>query len=99
MFQAYANGSRVTLKFGNLMSATINGAKAKLEWGSVDEKGRPKTGTERSREVTFNESLRAGAWTNVSIVLDAVPPTALGFVRVKEMSHTGISVVVSAPRS
>src|ERR1700682_1459294 len=39
--QPYANGTRITLRFGNLTSATINGAKAKLEWGRVDSKGTP----------------------------------------------------------
>ncbi len=88
--EPYANGTRVTLRFGNLMSATINGAKATLEWGSVDEKGSPKNESARSREIKFVESLRAGAWTNVQVVLEGVPPSAFGFVRVKEMTHTGI---------
>ena len=41
--QEYANGTRVTLRFGNLTSATIDGAKAKLEWGQtrVPQKNRP----------------------------------------------------------
>ena len=37
----YANGSKVTLQFGNLSSATIDGLKATLEWGAVDEKDVP----------------------------------------------------------
>ena len=91
--QQYANGTRVTLRFGNLMSATINGAKATLEWGAVDEKGSPKNDAARSREVKFTESLRAGAWTNVPVVLEGVPPTEFGFVRVKQMTHTGVSLI------
>jgi hypothetical protein len=90
--EPYASGSRVRLRFGNLTSAGINGAKAKIEWGSVDEKGSPKNEEARSREVTFTESLRAGSWTIVPIVLDAVPPTALGFVRLRDVTHTGISL-------
>ena len=53
--------------------------------------GSPKNEQARSREISVNESLRAGAWTNVS--LEAVPPTELGFVRVKEMSHRSINLV------
>ena len=87
---AYANGTRVTLRFGNLTSATINGAKATLEWGRVDEKGSPKNDEARSREVTFDESLRAGAWTEVRVVLEGVPPQEFGFVRVRDMAHRGI---------
>jgi outer membrane murein-binding lipoprotein Lpp len=90
--QAYANGSRITFEFGNLMNVTVDGVKAKLEWGSFDEKGSPRNDSARSRDVSISESLRAGAWTSVSIVLDAVPPTELGFVRVKEVSVAGISL-------
>lgn len=90
--QPYANGSRVTLRFGNLLSAAINGAKAKLEWGSVDEKGSPRNEVAKSRDVSFTESLRAGAWTNVQVVLEGIPATELGFVRVRDLTHTGISL-------
>jgi hypothetical protein len=91
--QPYANGTRVTLRFGNLLSATINGAKAKLEWGSVDAKGSPKNESAQSREVSFTESLRAGAWTNVQVVLEGVPATELGFVRVRDLTHVGINLL------
>jgi hypothetical protein len=87
---AYANGSRVTLAFGNLTSATIEGLKAKIEWGSVDEKGEPKNEAAKARQVTLNESLVPGAWSNTQIVLDGVPPTALGFIRVRDVSHRAI---------
>ncbi len=90
--QPYANGTRVTLRFGNLTSARINGLKAKVEWGPVDEKGTPKNEVARSREVSLTQSLDAGAWTNSQVVLEAVPPTELGFVRLREVSNTGIGL-------
>jgi hypothetical protein len=92
--QTYANGSRVTLQLGNLTNATINGAKASLEWGRTNEKGLPRLdAASRSREVTINRSLRPGAWTTVPVVLEGVPPSELGFVRVKSITHTGISLL------
>ena len=91
--EPYANGSRVTLQFGNPTSANLNGAKAKLEWGSVDEKGSPRNESARSREITFSQSLRAGAWTNVPVVLEGVQPKELGFVRVREFVHRSISLL------
>jgi hypothetical protein len=91
--QPYANGSRVTLKIGNTTSATINGAKATLEWGNVDAKGLPNNENAKSRDVSFTESLTRGSWTTVRVVLDRVPPAALGFVRVKNILHTGISLL------
>jgi hypothetical protein len=86
----YANGSRVTLQFGNITSATINGAKTTIEWGKVDPKGSPINSEAKSREITFTTSLRSGGWTNVSVVLEGVQPIELGFVRLRDMSHTGI---------
>jgi outer membrane murein-binding lipoprotein Lpp len=86
----YANGSKVTLTFGNLTSATIDGLKAKIEWGPVDEKGLPKGEQGKSREISLAESLYPGAWNKTDVVLEGVPPTALGFVRLKDISHRGI---------
>jgi hypothetical protein len=88
--QAYANGSRVTLRFGNITSATINGAKAKLEWGRIDDKGNADNKTSKYREVEFSKPLLSGKWTSVNVVLEGVPPSELGFVRIKEMTHSGI---------
>lgn len=86
----YANGSKVRLRFGNPLSSTVNGLKAKIEWGQTDENGSPNNVEAKSKDVTFTESLQSGAWTTVSVVLDGVPPTDLGFVRVRDVTHTGI---------
>lgn len=88
--QPYANGSKVMLKFGNTTSAIINGLNVKLEWGSVGEDGAPLNEKAKSRVVKFNETMRAGAWTPANVVLEGVPPAELGFVRVREIGHSGI---------
>jgi outer membrane murein-binding lipoprotein Lpp len=88
----YANGSKVTLKFGNPLSSSINGLKATVQWGRVDAKGSPDNTNEKSKDFTFTETLRSGAWTSVPVVLDGVPPNELGFVRISAVSHTGISL-------
>lgn len=87
---AYANGSKVSLTFGNLTSATIDGLKAKIEWGTVDDKGIPNNQEAKSREIKLTESLFSGAWNKAEVVLEGIPPTALGFVRVREVSHQGV---------
>lgn len=90
--KSYANGSRVILQFGNVSGATINGLKAKVDWGRVDEKDRPKTNDEKTREITFDKKLKASAWTNVPVILEGIPPTQLGYVRVSQVSHRGIEL-------
>ncbi|MWV55308.1 DUF3251 domain-containing protein [Chlorobium phaeovibrioides] len=88
----YANGSKVTLQFGNLSAATIDGLKAKLEWGAVDKNGMPNNENAKSRDVSFNESLISGSWTNSNVVLEGVPPQELGFVRLRDINHRGIKL-------
>jgi len=90
--ESYANGSRVTLTFGNLTSATINNPKVTIEWGTVDDKGSPNNVASHSREVEFTQSFQAGSWNNVPVVLESVPPAQLGFVRLRELTHKGISL-------
>lgn len=80
------------LRFGNLTSASLTSANARLEWGSVDTKGLPINDEGNSKEVKFIRPLMPGAWTDLEVILDAVPPTSLGFVRVKDFSSGSISL-------
>lgn len=86
----YANGSKVTLRFGNTLSSSITGLKLTVDWGRVKTAGGPDNDSQKSKEANFVQTIRAGAWTAVPIVLEGVPPTELGFVRVSKVSHTGI---------
>jgi hypothetical protein len=88
--KAYANGSRVSLQFGNLSSAYIEGAKAKVEWGRMNEDGIPDNATAKTREVKFSKVLAPGRWTKVDVVLEGVPPSELGWLRIRELTHSGI---------
>jgi hypothetical protein len=86
----YASGSKVSLEFGNLSSARIDGLKAQIEWGKMNERGFPSSDGPKSQEFKFNSSLSPGAWTQTVVVLDSIPPADLGFIRLKNISHTGI---------
>ena len=88
----YAHGSRITLRFGNTLSSSINGLKATIQWGRVKAEGGPDNESQKSKEMNFVQSIRAGAWTAVNVVLEGVPPAELGFVRVSKLSHTGIQL-------
>lgn len=90
--QPYANGSRVTLLFGNISGASINGLKARVKWGRVDKDGLPDLGSEKSRDVAFEKKLRGSSWTSIPIVLEGIPPAQLGYVEVSNLSHSGIEL-------
>jgi hypothetical protein len=86
----YANGSKITLEFGNPLATTINGLNMTIDWGKVDNNGYAINESSKSKNITLNESLFPAKWTQASIVLDGVAPTELGFVRLKDLHHTGI---------
>ena len=87
----FANGSKVTLQIGNLTSVTINGLKATMQWGSVDDKGSIKVDATKSRDISTNASLLSGASNQIEIVLEGVPPSAIGFLSLERVIHRGIS--------
>lgn len=86
----YANGSKVTLELGNLTSATIEGLKAKIEWGPLDQSGVPDEGSTRSRDIVLKEKLISGSWTRADVILERIAPTELGFVRLVDVGHRGV---------
>lgn len=87
---AYANGSKASLRFGNPLASTVTGLKIKLEWGETDEDGVVDNDSTKSKQLTLTEPLLSGSWSTVPVVLEGVPPAELGFVRVREVAHTGI---------
>lgn len=87
--QPYANSSKVQLEIGNPLGATITGLKATIQWGSVNEKGYVSEEL-GSKQVTIEKNIVAGSWNTVSVTLDATDPKKLGFIRVKDITHTGI---------
>lgn len=89
----YANGSKVTLVFGNTTYTTIDGVNAQLAYGSVDDKGSPLLGSERSKELAF-DVIRPGSWKRVPVSLEGVPPAKLGYVRLSKLEHRGIRLLV-----
>lgn len=86
----YANGSRVTLRFGNTTNATLDDASATVEWGTVDKKGSPLNDDAKSKEISFTKSFRPGSWNSVDVILDGVPPINLGFIRIHDVKNKGI---------
>jgi hypothetical protein len=88
--QPYANGSKVVLQFGNPLSATVDGIAFQIEWGQVDKAGMPNNDTAKKKEFSATETFLPGTWTATTVILDGVPPTELGFVRLSELKHRSI---------
>ncbi|MBN2412458.1 DUF3251 domain-containing protein [candidate division KSB1 bacterium] len=86
----YENGVKVTLQFGNPLSVSIDGLKATIEFGSLDEKGHPVINELILKEVTFNQLLNPGAMTDISFILNDIPYEQFDFLRISNLSHNSI---------
>jgi len=89
--QPFANAARVTLEFGNTLGSTIMGLKAKVEWGTVDAKGLPDKEL-GSKEITMDKDIQSASWNKIIVTLENTDPKNLGYIRVKNVTHTGIKL-------
>lgn len=90
--EPYADGSRVTLEFGNASSATLMGVKATMLWQArLGEE--LQTQPVRSREVDFLKPLLAGRWTRVRVTLEEVPPDRLSYVAFRNITHNAVQML------
>ena len=89
----YANATKVTLRFGNVLSAMITGLSAKVEYGPVDGYGAARETETKTKVVRFSESLSRGAWTELDVVLDGIRSDQLGFVRLSDVTFQGVRLM------
>jgi hypothetical protein len=81
-FRDFGSGSRTTLWFGNLGSATLRGMRARLEWKVRAERGdtfQPPVIYE------FMEELKPGKLTPVRVLVDEIPASRLLEVRLSRI--------------
>lgn len=90
--EAFANGSKVTLVFGNPLSATITNVKFNVDYGTLDKDGVIKDGTEKTKEVSLPQPLNAASWNNVEVILESLPVNELGYIRVHDLNVSSISL-------
>jgi hypothetical protein len=87
----YAGGVKVVFKMGNPLMTDVNGLNADVEYGEVDEKGALK-GEEKKKKVKFEGELKSGSWGKNTIILEGVELSKFGYIRVRNLTHTGIKL-------
>lgn len=92
--RAFANGSKVTLRFGNPLGADINGLNGKIQCGPTDKDGTPDWDHSTSKEFKEADTVPSASWKKVTIVVDGMPPNKIGFVRISDLTNTGIRLLV-----
>jgi hypothetical protein len=88
--ESYGNGSKVTINFGNIQSATIVGLKATLTWNKV--KGQKTDVLYNEKQISLNKDLLPGRWTKISVILEHLPPKDFEFLSISDLSSTGIKL-------
>jgi len=89
----YANGSRVTLRFGNPTSAILTGVTFKVDYGPLDKAGIIVTDSSQTQQHSLNGDLPRGSWKNEDVVLDGVPTSSLGYVRIHDIHIGGMKLL------
>jgi len=100
---SYVDGVRVRLHIGNLTTATVNGGTFQVKWGLREPpmdndyatKFREWKKSLREKSVDFSDTLRAGTWNNVTLVLPGLAPAQFGYL---ELSMTTSSISLLIPR-
>ena len=93
--QPYANNTKVKLRFGNPLAATISRLNMTIDWGNIDSRGQADNSTAKTKRLEVKETIKSSSWTNFTAILEGVAPDKLGFIRVKEMPHRGIRLSVA----
>lgn len=91
---SYANGSKVILRFGNLLSADLSSVSASIEYGPVDDNNLPLYDESKKKRVKFTETLKSGSWTHVTLVLEGFPSDELGYLRISNLHSNEVSLSI-----
>lgn len=89
----YAGGVKVTFKIGNTLSTVISGLSADFEYGQLNDKGLPSEKVIK-KSAKFRDELKGGSWNRTTIVLEWVELKDLGYIRVKNLTHTGVKLTM-----
>lgn len=82
--EPYLDGVRLTINIGNLYSASFNGFKIHAEWGprlaKEDTDWPAWINSLKKNDFTFTNTLRAGAWNNITFVLAPAKTDTFGYI-------------------
>lgn len=91
--EAYADGCKVTLQFGNPLFSKINGVNFDVEYGSLNDAGVFDSASKKTKKITLSEPLQSGAWTDSVIILDGIRPDKLGQLKIYNPSIVGLGLI------
>ena len=87
--EPFASGSKVHLDFGNPTSAGLK-IKFKIDYGSLGKDGLVKKDTEKTKDVSVLETIKAASWNKTEVILDGLPNNELGYIRIHDLESPEI---------
>jgi Protein of unknown function (DUF3251) len=87
--EPFASGSKVHLDFGNPTSAGLK-IKFKIDYGSLGKDGLVKKDTEKTKDVSVVDLLKAGSWNKTEVILEGLPNSELGYIRIHDLDSPEI---------
>ncbi|GJQ60968.1 MAG: hypothetical protein SCALA702_00210 [Melioribacteraceae bacterium] len=88
----YASGTKLTLRFGNILSTTINGLQFEVFYAPKTENADYDYWNEKSKKVTLSKSLEKGSWTTTNVIIQDISPEEIKNIWIKNVYHTGITL-------
>jgi hypothetical protein len=86
------NGSRIDLRVGNPMSATITKLKMRVDYGPNDTNGLPDYSSSKSIERNISTPIISSSWNTISILLPDTPPNRLGYIDISGLTAETITL-------
>lgn len=90
---AMGDGSEVSLKIGNLTSATINTLQFHASWGSLDANGDLNIANFRQGDKTIGVPLQPGTWNSVKVTFAGIPPSQMGRISIETPAVTNVTLL------
>jgi len=87
--QPYASGSKVHLDIGNPTSAGLK-IKFKIDYGSLGKDGLVKKDTEKTKDVSVVDTIKAASWNKTEVILEGLPNSELGYIRIHDLESPEI---------
>lgn len=88
--EAFADGSRLGLRIGNLTSATVAGCTLIARYGtrkpSSDTPDKPRADLQEKRSIV-TRNLHPGTWNTVALTLPGIVPADLGHLELKMQAN------------
>lgn len=93
----YGYTTKVMLKIGNTVSATLNDVRVDIEYGPTDDRGAIIVDKKKTKKDVSLGRLKGGSFTKVAVVLEGIKPEEFGLLFMGNVQIGGIALQAENP--